>query len=74
MFWFDHPHPHFHAYYSGKVGEFSVRSPRLLKGRGFSKRAARLVVEWAKLHQNELLAEWEWLSQGNKAMPIKGLE
>jgi hypothetical protein len=38
------------------------------------RRQQRLVEAWAELHQEELLADWQLLLQGQKAAPIKPLE
>lgn len=73
MYWYDHNQPHFHAFYGGQGAKFGIRSLRKIKGR-LSKRAERLVLEWASIHQAELLAEWEILSQGMKPVKIRGLE
>lgn len=53
----DHDPPHFHAQY----GEYSVRiAIQTLRpmDSGLPTRALRLVQEWARLHQNELLTNW----------------
>ena len=51
----DHPPPHFHALY----GEFStvidIHSLAVLEGH-IPPRALGLVIEWAAIHQDELIA------------------
>ena len=54
----DHAPPHFHALYSGQEALFDIDSLSVMQGR-ISTRARRLVVEWASLHQDELLTAWE---------------
>jgi hypothetical protein len=57
MFFDDHNPPHFHAFY----GEFKVAIDiaRLTVFSGsLPPRALGLVIEWATLHQKDLLADW----------------
>ena len=53
----DHSPPHFHASYEGRDVAVSIRTLRALQG-GIRPRAMRLVVEWASLHQDELMRAW----------------
>lgn len=59
MFWREHNHPvaHFHAEYGEHAASFAIDGT-LLAG-SLPPRAMRLVREWAELHQDELLANWE---------------
>jgi hypothetical protein len=59
MYWRerDHPIPHFHAEYSGERASIAVDG-KVLAG-SLPPRALRLVEEWARLHEEELLANWE---------------
>jgi hypothetical protein len=57
MYWRDHPPPHFHATYAGQVAEIQIESLEVLDG-WLPPRALRLVIEWAGLHQDELLDNW----------------
>ena len=53
----EHPPPHFHAIY----GEFEAQvgfDGVVLNG-SLPKRAAGLVAEWARLHSDELDANWQ---------------
>jgi Domain of unknown function (DUF4160) len=58
MYWSDHNPPHFHAKYGEYRTEIDIRTLGILKGR-LPAKAMALVVEWATLHQNDLLAQWE---------------
>jgi phosphomannomutase len=49
-----------------------VRSGRIHGS--FPPRALRLVLEWAKLHRTELLANWERAAQRQPLLPIAPLE
>jgi hypothetical protein len=73
MYWSDHAKPHFHALYSGHKAVYQIRSLKNGKGK-ISVRANRLVLRWARLHQRELLAEWDALSQDLPGFTIEGLE
>lgn len=77
MYWSDHSKPHFHAFYSGEEATYEIdpfKKKRGRKGQKFSKRANRMIKEWAKLHQDELLAEWAVLSQNLPKFDIEGLK
>lgn len=54
----DHPPPHFHVESGGCSATVAIRSLRILEGR-LSPRVLGLVVEWAALHQDELLVDWD---------------
>jgi hypothetical protein len=58
MFYEDHNPPHFHAEYGGEKVLIEIRTLSVFSG-GLSPRAMGLVIEWATLHQQELLADWE---------------
>ena len=53
----EHNPPHFHALYGEEMGEFDIKTLKMVRG-GLSPRAVSLVREWAKLHQEELLEMW----------------
>jgi hypothetical protein len=57
MYWDDHNPPHFHAYYGGNEALIDITRLCLFAGR-LSPRAFGLVIEWATLHQQELLDDW----------------
>ncbi len=58
MFFDDHNPPHFHAEYSGHEALIAVNTLAVFSGR-LPTRAQALVTEWATLHQEELLADWQ---------------
>jgi len=58
MYWSDHNPPHFHAKYGEYRSEIEIRTLGILRGR-LPAKATALVIEWAALHQAELLAQWE---------------
>jgi len=57
MFWDDHNPPHFHAFYAGDEALIDIGTLCLFAGH-LSPRALGLVIEWATLHRQELLADW----------------
>ncbi len=58
MFYDEHNPPHFHAKYGSHKVVIDIRTLSVLEGR-FPARALGMVIEWASLHQNELLENWE---------------
>jgi hypothetical protein len=58
IYWSDHNPPHFHAKYGEHKAEIDIRTLGILRGR-LPAKAMGLVIEWASLHQDELLAQWE---------------
>jgi hypothetical protein len=57
MYWNDHNPPHFHAFYSGEEALIDINQLTVFAGK-LSPRALGLVIEWATLHQQELLSDW----------------
>jgi hypothetical protein len=58
MFFGDHNPPHFHAEYGDQVALVDVHTLSVFAGR-LPPRVLGLVIEWATLHQEELIADWE---------------
>jgi len=73
MYFFDHDPPHFHASYSGKEAQIRIAPFGLLDGE-LPPRALALVVEWARLHEDELLENWRRLHADEPALKIAPLE
>jgi hypothetical protein len=67
-----HHSPHFHAYYQDHVAIYSISPVELIAG-DMPQRQKRLVEAWAELHQQELMADWQRLQSGQKALPIDPL-
>ncbi len=57
----DHNPPHFHARYNEFEATISINDFALLKGK-LPAKAYTLVIEWALLHQDELIENWGLLS------------
>jgi hypothetical protein len=73
MYWSDHNPPHFHAKYAEHRAEIDIRTLAILRGRLPSK-ALNLVNEWAQLHRDALLAQWERARRHEPLEKIKPLE
>jgi len=73
MFFADHPPPHFHAEYQGQKATFDFNG-ELQAGSISSKRARRLIKEWALLHRFELVLNWKNIEQGKPLVRIEPLD
>ena len=69
----DHAPPHFHVRYGEFKALVGIQSLALLQGQ-LPPRAHGLTVEWAALHQRELLEDWELARQQAPLNKIKPLE
>lgn len=58
MFYRDHAPPHFHVRYGGRRARFSLGPLRLVEGR-LSPRVIGLVIEWALIHEDAILENWD---------------
>ncbi|MBX3044837.1 MAG: DUF4160 domain-containing protein [Candidatus Kapabacteria bacterium] len=72
MFYDEHNPPHFHAKYNEFKASIRISDLALMNG-SLPPKALGLVVEWASLHQDELLQNWENAQIGNKLLNIKAL-
>jgi hypothetical protein len=72
MFYSEHGVAHFHAVYGRHEISVEVTSG-IVRGE-FPPRARRLVLEWAGLHRQELLDNWELARQGKPLNSIAPLE
>jgi hypothetical protein len=73
MYFDDHNPPHFHAIYAEAEVEVGIDPLTVLRGR-FPQRALGMVLEWAALHQTELLANWDRLRNDEAAQTIHPLD
>lgn len=72
MFFDDHNPPHFHAIYGNYEGVFCINTLEMTGGQ-MPARVRGLVIEWATLHQNELLENWTSIRKTQKFKKIKPL-
>jgi Domain of unknown function (DUF4160) len=70
MYWNekDHPVAHFHAYHAGRRASVSVDG-MVLAG-SLEPRALQFVREWAALHREEILANWD---RARASQPLLGI-
>lgn len=67
MYYNDHAPPHFHAAYGGFRALIRIEDGQVMAGR-LPPNAIRLVVDFAKVRQEELRANW---SKGEKDEPLE---
>ena len=72
MFWKDHPPPHFHAVYAEHEALIDIQTLAVIQG-GLPRRALALMLEWAQVHQAELLEDWQLCSQNQHPKKIQPL-
>ena len=54
----EHNPPHIHAIYGEYIGAVDIRTGVMLEG-DLPKRALKMVQEWIKQYENELMKIWE---------------
>jgi hypothetical protein len=69
----DHVPPHFHAHYGSTWAKVRLEPVGVLKS-NLPPRALRLVVEWANLHERELLECWRLIRLNEAPLRIAPLE
>jgi len=73
MFHNEHQPPHFHAFYGEYGALINIQTLEVIDG-GLTTRALRLVREWAELHRDELMQDWELARNKQALMKIESLE
>ena len=58
MYLNDHAPPHFHVEYGEYRAQYLIETLVLSRGQ-LPRRAHALVLEWAAMHRNELMEDWE---------------
>jgi hypothetical protein len=58
MYFNEHNPPHFHVRYNEHKSEIGIITLSLL-AESLPPRVMGLVIEWATIHQEELMADWE---------------
>jgi hypothetical protein len=72
MYFGDHPPPHFHALYAGSRAVINIQNLSLIEGH-LPPRALGLVIEWASLHQAELISAFTQAQQMQRPPKIEPL-
>lgn len=73
MFYDDHAPPHFHAKYAEFKGIIDIQTLQMIKG-DLPRRALELILDWAELHQSELLNDWDLCQEKQKPHKIEPLK
>jgi Domain of unknown function (DUF4160) len=58
MYFNEHNPPHFHARYGDHRAEIAIETLSIIAGK-LPPRVLGLVMEWAALHRQELMDDWE---------------
>lgn len=70
MFWKEHNPPHFHVRYAEFEAMINITDFSLMEG-SLPPKALALVIEWAAIHHEELLDNWE---RGKKEQAFNKIE
>ena len=73
MFFNEHAPPHFHAEYGEFRAVIDIRTLSVIEGK-LPRRALELILDWAELHQTELLEDWELCQRNEPPATIAPLE
>jgi len=68
----EHNPPHFHAYYQNFKAIIDINSCEIINSDMPSKQN-KMILAWAELHKDELLANWELASKGETIFQIEPL-
>jgi hypothetical protein len=68
----EHNPPHFHAIYGEYEASFEIGTWEVTGS--FPRNATNMVLEWAKLHEAELLENWTLVEKRGKLNKIKPLD
>ena len=69
----EHNPPHFHAYYQNDKAVFDINKGELKDGK-LPPKQLKLVLAWAEIHKEDLLADWELASKGELPFKIEPLK
>jgi hypothetical protein len=73
MYYNDYSPPHFHVRYNQQKAIIDIKNLAILRGQ-LSPRILGLVIEWAAIHQQELLENWQLAKLNQTLQPISPLE
>jgi hypothetical protein len=69
----EHNPPHFHAYYNEFKVSVDIRTGEIIEGT-IPPRQRKLVQAWAELHQEDLMADWDLVMNGEEPFKIQPLQ
>lgn len=73
MFFAEHAPPHFHVAYGEHEATIAIQTLELMEGK-MPRRALELVLDWAELHQNELLENWDLCQKHQQPKKVDPLQ
>jgi phosphomannomutase len=73
MFFDDHQPPHFHAEYGSTEALIDIENLSVFAGH-LPPRVIGFVIEWASIHQHELMDDWNRAQSQNALKKISPLE
>ncbi len=68
-----HPPPHFHAYYGECKATVDIKRGELMHS-SLPRKQEKLVLAWAELHREALLADWDLVMKGEQPFSIPPLQ
>ncbi len=69
----EHNPPHFHAYYQNHKTIIDINTCELKEGK-LPPKQTKMVLAWAEIHKEDLLADWELASKGDLPFKIEPLQ
>lgn len=69
----EHNPPHFHAYYNEFKASVDIRTCEIVEG-NLPRKQQNLTLAWAELHQEELMADWKLVMNGENPFRIQPLQ
>ena len=73
IFYNDHPPPHFHVRYGEQRAILAIDTLTILEG-SLRPRVLGLVIEWASMHKDELMENWQRARRQEALEKINPLE
>lgn len=68
----EHPPPYFHVYYAEYKATVDIGTCEIIEG-NLPGKQTKLVLAWAELHQEELMADWNLVINGENPFKIQPL-
>ena len=68
----EHNPPHIHAYYQDAKAVLDLNSCEITEG-DFPRKQAKMLLAWAEIHHEELMADWDLASKGELPFKIEPL-
>ena len=69
----EHNPPHFHVYYNEYKASVDIRTCEIIEG-NLPRKQRKLVMAWAEIHQDELMANWDLVMNGENPFKIEPLK